>query len=186
MRRALVFAAILLTHAAPAFAAPPETPSPHRVRVSTGFGHWFGSTVGFPQGISTPTVGLGVRPGVSFLEVRAQYAFSTKRLQLPSGAESHVGFALLGLVANREMRLGNQRLNVYAGADGLLVHANDTGFGFGMVIGAEYLFATKLGAENAFGVFMNAREVFYRLPGERTKLTDPEAQFDLGVVMTLF
>lgn len=188
MRRAWLVSALLLS-AAPAWAEspePPEGPSTHRLRVATGFGHWFGSTVGFPHGISTPTVGVGVRPGLSFMEVRAQYTFSTKSLRLPSGAESHVGFALLELVASREMRVGNQRLNAYAGLDGVLVHARDVGYGFGMVIGAEYLFGTKLGAQNTFGVFMNAREVFYRLPGERTKLTDPEAQIDLGAVMTLF
>jgi len=162
-------------------------PSSTRVRVALGFGHWFGSTVGSPKGISTPALGIGVRPGVSFLEVRVEYALSIRELDLPSSNSSRVGFAVLELVANKEMRVGDQTLNAHVGPLGVLVHAGSrVGGGFGLVIGAEYLFNLALAFPSAIGVFVHAREVFYRLGPERTTLTTPEAQIDLGVVATAF
>jgi len=132
-------------------------------------------------------VAVGVRPGLAFLEVRARYTVSVPRLALPSGATGRVGFVGLELVATRELHAGGQSLEAFAGPFGVLVHgAGSVGYGFGLVLGARWLFATSLPESPSFGLFMAAREVFWRLPPEMPDLNAAEAQIDLGLVATVF
>jgi hypothetical protein len=147
--------------------------STHRLHLALGFSHWFGPTLGSPDGFTTPAVAVGVRPGVAFLELVARYTVSL---------ESHIGFASLEVLATREMHLGNQALVAHVGPLGLVSHGGEPSpaAGYGVAFGLEYLFATGLGAGNALGIFLGTRVVYGFGDGRR------DAQIDLGVIATIF
>ena len=165
-------------------------PSKHRLAVSVGFSHWFGRTLGNPDGYTTPSICIGVRPGLGFLELRARYAITVVPLTLQSGVQTRAGFASLEVTINRELRIGGTSLAVFAGPLGVLFHS-DGGVapGFGVVAGVEYLFITGLPHGNSVGVVLGIRGVYYHLPGEHLNLLTEarrDAQVDLGLIGTLF
>jgi hypothetical protein len=167
-----------------------DTPSDHRLVGTLGFAHWFGSTFGSPDGISTPELSLGGRPGLSWLDLRFRYSLSLKRFDLPDGRRSYVGFASLEVLVSRELRIGSQALNGFVGVEGSINHSiGGVGNGLGVVLGAEYLLATGLGHRHAAGFFVVTHEILYTLPGDSSNLLNNprrDAQVDLGVVTTLF
>jgi len=158
----------------------------HRIQISAGFAHWFGSAFASPDGLSTPTITLGIRPGVWFLELRARYTFALVPISLGSGESGRVGFGSLALVANRELGHRGQTLNAFAGPLGALCHdSTGTRPGFGLVVGTEYLFDPGWAAGNKLGPFMQVHELFYVLPSSGGQLRR-DAQVDLGVTITWF
>lgn len=168
--------------------APEARPSDRQLSLSLGFSHWFGPRLGTPEGLDTPTVSLGVRPALRFVELRLRYAGSTRALDLPTGVRSHVGFVSVEATVTHGLAVGAQRIDLYAGPLATLVHSNGATAGMGILIGTRLLIrAGKAGI--AIGPFFEARSVFYKLPGERGGLLDPgrrDAQIDLGVVATAF
>jgi hypothetical protein len=184
-------AAALPTRAARAEGADDAAPSRHRVAASVGFSHWFGSTFGSPDGVSTPMFAVGLRPGLSFVEIKARYTRSAAPAAVPGAARGLVGFASTELLLCRELRSGRQSLTGFAGALALFTHAGSPsiGGGYGAVLGAEYLVRTGLARSHAAGIFLAAHEVFYALPGERRDALEAprrDAQIDLGLTTTLF
>jgi hypothetical protein len=204
--RALSWPALGLTFAAAGSSAAAEAPasaekpgasevSRRRVAVSLGFSHWFGPTFGSPDGFTTPMVAVGVRPALSFLEIRARYTRSTSAAAPRDTAGGEpvrglVGFASLELLVSRELRVGRHALNAFAGPAALLDHAggSSVGYGFGVALGVEYTIRTGLAQGHAAGPFLGARQVFYVLPDDRFGLGDArrDAQIDLGLLTTLF
>ncbi len=171
-----------------------QTPAPsararsdHRLSLWLGFSHWFGGTFGSPDGIGTPGLGVGVRPGLSFLEVRARYTVSVTALTLPAGGSSTVGFASLELVATHGLELDRNRIDLYAGPLGAMVHSSGITGAMGFVIGVQWTFVIGTSADVALGVTFEGRQVFYVLPGDpHDILNSPrrDGQMDLGVVLT--
>jgi hypothetical protein len=159
------------------------------VRLALGFSHWFGPTLGSPDGVTTPAVAVGVRPGLSFLEMCARYAVSLEPIERDE-VPGRVGFLSLEVVASREMRAGNQTLLASVGPFGLLDHAGGSlAGGYGVVFDVEYLFETGLPGRIAMGIFLATRVVYYALPGEERDLLGDarrDAQIDLGLVATIF
>jgi hypothetical protein len=165
--------ALLLAQATPA-----EPSSGHRANATIGLSHWFGPTFGNQDGLTTPTIGLGVQPGVRFLEIRVRYALALTHSPL-------VGFLTLGLVATKELQFNKQHLEVYAGPEGLMVHDGAATFGFAGNLGARWMFDIPTRITHSAGLFFEAREVFYTLPGDPSGFRH-DAQIDLGGVVTLF
>lgn len=166
-------------------------PSSHRVAASVGFSHWFGPTFGSPDGVSTPMFSVGVRPGLSFAEIKARYTRSALSAASPGGGSGLVGFASLELLLCRELRSGRQSLTGFAGVLLLFTHAGSPslGGGYGAVLGAEYVLRTGLARSHAAGIFVAAHEVFYTLPWDRLDFYEAsrrDAQIDLGLTTTLF
>lgn len=178
--------AILLATVALNSAQPPVAPEPsnHRLALELGFSHWFGETFGSPDGIGTPAISVGVRPGVRFLELRARYAVAVTRLPLPGGGREHVGFASLELAVGHGLSIGNQRLEVYVAPLAALVHASEASLGGGLLLGTRWLFATRMPAETTIGVFFEGRQIFYTLSAGGAARRD--GQMDIGVAATFF
>jgi hypothetical protein len=165
--------------------------SPSRISLGLGFSHWFGSTFGSPDGYTTPAAYIGIRPGVPFLCVQLRYSLSLVEHSLVGDENDRVGFASLEVLANREFRADGQAVNLFAGPLALMDHAglDGAGWGYGIALGAEYLFPSERRLGHRVGIFLGAREVFYVLPGDDARLfSDPrrDGQIDLGVVTTLF
>lgn len=149
-----------------------------------GFSHWFGPTLGSPDGVSTPVVAIGVEPGVRFLEARARYTVSVTPRAVPGPAEHRVGFASLELVGKHRLSVGSQHMEVLLGPFATLAHAGGVGVGGGLVVGARWTFSRGTEATPALGIFFEGRQVLYRLPGD-TGDARRDAQMDLGVVGVL-
>jgi hypothetical protein len=155
-----------------------EPSSGHRANVTIGLSQWFGPTFGSVDGVTTPQISLGVQPGVRFLEIRARYALAFSLLP-------RVGFLTLGVVATKELAFNKQHLEVYAGPEGLLVHSGTATFGFSVDLGARWLFDIPTRLTHSAGLFFEAREVFYTLPGDPSGFRR-DAQIDVGAMATLF
>jgi hypothetical protein len=152
-----------------------------------GFSHWFGETFASPNGIGTPTFGLGVRPGFAFLDVRLRYTVAIDALELPDGESSNVGFLSLELALAHGLSVGNNRLDVFAGPLAGIMHANGASSAVGVVIGSRLTIAAGRGL--AMGPFFEGRQVLYVLPSDPQGLFEQsrrDGQFDLGVVATFF
>jgi hypothetical protein len=194
---------MLVTTAAPAAAQEaPVTPTPtptaaptataparsdHRIAVWLGFSHWFGPTFGSPDGFTTPTIGIAVRPGLPFLEVRLRYTIAIGPVQLASGADEHVGFLSLEVALSHEISFDEQTLEIYAAPFGTFVHAAGATGGAGIAVGARWLI--DLSDTVSLGPFFEGRTVFYVLPGDMGDLFDnphTDAQLDLGAVLSVF
>jgi hypothetical protein len=169
--------------------ADPAVPvSDRRLSLSLGFSHWFGDTFGTPLGISTPALELSARPGLSWLEIHLRYALSIPPQPVGAGF-ARVGFVSLGLAVSKEARLEGQHLEVFAGLEGLLIHAGSAGGGVGVCFGAQWLFDIPVRLPHAFGPYVETRGFFYVLPNDtRGFFSDPrrDAQIDVGVMTTLF
>ncbi|MHB8878327.1 MAG: hypothetical protein ACYC8T_31915 [Myxococcaceae bacterium] len=165
----------------------PVGASSRRLSLTLGFAHWFGRTFDAPPGIGTPAVGIGIRPGVSFLEVRARYLFTLAPLTRLSGERSRYGQASLALVLCRELSSAGHSLNAFAGPLGVLTHGGAPGVagGYGAVVGVEYLIASGLSGANRFGIFTQSQALSYSLPGDSPGMRS-DVQVDLGFVATLF
>jgi hypothetical protein len=161
-------------------------PSGHRVVAFLGFAHWFGPTFGSPEGFTTPVAGVGVQPGLPFLEVRLRYTIAAGPVQLPSGADEHVGFLSLEVALTHIMSFGGQSIEIYAAPFGTLVHAAGATGGAGVAIGARWL--VDLSDSVALGPFFEGRTVLYVLPGDTGDLFDDphnDAQLDLGIAVSI-
>lgn len=190
LRAVLLIASLsALARPARADADAPLAPSKRRVALSLGFSHWFGATFGSPDGLKTPTVGIGVRPGVSYLEARLRYSVSFPELALPSGARSHVGFLSLEWLLCKELAVRSTRANLYAGPLGLVAHAGSATGGLGAVLGAQILLETRAPSRLGVGFFFEGREIFYRLREDTGTIFDHarrDGQMDLGLVAAVF
>jgi hypothetical protein len=167
-----------------------EAASKQRLSVALGFSHWFGATFGSPDGYSTPGLEVGVRPRLSWLELRLRYVLSVIPPTLPDGHRGVVGFASLGLVADKELRVGRHSLVGLAGIELALDHTDrGAGWGLGIAVGAEYLLRTGARHDHAVGLAVTAHELFYALPGDAMNLFDHsrrDAQIDISVITTVF
>lgn len=177
---ALAATALLLVADAP---PPPFTPSRQRVWVAVGFSHDFGATYGAPDGLKTPMVGLGLRPGLSFLELRARYTYSVAPLARVDGGSERLGLASLAAVLTRELAVGGEAMDLFGGVLGLVSHgsAPGVGFGYGATLGADYLIDLgRLGLR--LGPCLAVHALFYGAPGEAGAVRR-EAQVDLGIAV---
>jgi len=176
--------------------APPSTPpageirparSPQQMAIWIGFSHWFGETFGSPDGVGTPTFAFGVRPGLSFLDVRLRYTVAVDALELPDGEPSNIGFLSLELALTHGLSLGSQRIDVFAGPLAGVLHADGGSGILGAVLGSRLMIAA--GRDVAIGGFFEGRQVFYVLPDDPEGILEEprrDGQFDLGVVATFF
>lgn len=177
--------------------APDEAPTPVRtsvgptVRAEVGFAHWFG-TFGTPEGLRTPMVAVGFRPGgrLALIEVGARYTGALQAVTLATaadvddprfGAPQHPGFATAEIGAVHGITAGRQRIDVRAGVFGGLDHGPDgVGPVGGAAFGARWLFA--VGGAWA-GIALAARDVRFDLPGETVALARHDGQVDIGFVL---
>lgn len=158
----------------------------HTLSAAIGFSHWFGPTLGSPDGVDTPVVEVGVEPGVDFLEVRARF---TPALASASAVD---GFGGVGLLLRHGLSSGRQEVGVRGGPEVFGV-ATSEGMrpGVGAMVGAEILISVGQGASRPrIGGFFAAHELTYTLPGEvdADLLGDAhrDAQIDLGFEVVLF
>lgn len=191
MRPSISVLLALALLASPAIARADETtrPSPRRLAVAVGFSHWFGATFGSPDGYSTPTFSVGVRPGLRFLELRFRTTFSVRAFDFGTGRSGPASFTSLGVLLEHEIRLGRQSFGAFVGPEAIAVRADGTSFGFGLALGVELLVRTGLPDHHAVGFFLAAREVFFELASDQDSLragSRRDGQIDLGVITTFF
>src|SRR5262245_1062696 len=82
----------------------PAAPPALSFAVTVGSSHWVGQTFGTPIGLSTPSIAVGVHPGLRWLELGLRYSLAIAPLPLPGGGQGRVGFVSLEAVLTREMR----------------------------------------------------------------------------------
>ena len=190
MNARIVALSLVLAVAAPRLACAEPTPaSPRRLAIGIGFSHWFGTTFGSPDGVSTPTLFVGVRPALRFLELRFRTTFSVVDFDYRTGRHGPASFTSLGLLVEHELHVGRQSLGVFLGPEVIAVRADGTSFGFDLALGFDFLIETGLRPRHTVGLFVAAREVFYRLGSDSASLFDAslrDGQIDLGVMTTLF
>lgn len=156
----------------------------HVLGVGLGFSHWFGPTLGSPDGFTTPVVHVSVRPGVDFLEIRARFT--------PNLGEGEVrGFGGGALLVRHSLRVGRQEVGVLAGPEVLGVATMEAlRPGVGAVVGAELLIAAGAEGSPRFGGFFAAHEVIYTLPGDAGSSlfsgARRDVQVDLGFQVSIF
>lgn len=146
--------------------------------------------------MTTPALVVGVRPGISLLEIRAHYTVSLDKHELPTNGErSHVGFANLDLLMTRELRASNERMILQFGPAAGFVHTKQgLGFAYGAVLAARYMI--DMGKGFALGPFFDARWQLYDLPGSDVPLYEvddgkleaghSDAQSHVGVALSLW
>ncbi len=176
-------------------AAVAREPSDHELFFNVGFSHWYGGTFGAPAGYTTPALVVGVRPGLSLLELRAHYTVSVYDLPLPGGEEGIVGFGNLDVLFSHEIRRGEERMLMGFGPSGGFVHTRD-GFGlaFGAVLAARMMI--DLSDSAALGPFFDARAQWYKLPNSdkpvydevdgRVQAGHSDAQLQVGVAVSFW
>lgn len=156
-----------------------------RVAISLGFAHWFGETFNAPDGMTTPTLSVGMRPGLSFLELRLRYSLAVKALPLPERDKEHVGFAALEVALTHGLEVGSSRIDLLAGPFAGLVHAGGVAPAPGALFGAQW--TVRVVSNFALGGFFEGRMFWYVLPDDsRNLFSSPrrDAQIDLGLLAT--
>lgn len=160
--------------------------SPHRVAISVGFSHWFSPRLGSPDGITTPSLMVGVRPGIEILELRLRYTIGVLPIAIPHAASENVGFATLEVVLTHGASWAGQSIDFHAGVHGGLVHAGTLTGCFGVVLGLAW--TLDVSSEVALGPYFETRLVSYPLPGDGFSFPEHlqgDAQIDLGVALTI-
>ena len=166
---------------------------PLRLRMDVGFSHWYADDLRSSVDLTHPTVGLGFRPGLELLELRFRYDLS--QVVAPAGgtAESfdgdYIHFVSGGLAVCKTFYLPRQHLNVLAGLNAVLpILGGEVSVGGSLGIGIEYLFTPRPESAFAIGVFMEARNQYYKLNLPNGEQTDTQCDLvlDLGVVATLW
>lgn len=160
--------------------------STHRVAISLGFSHWFSPRLGSPAGITTPSLMVGVRPGIEIVELRLRYAIGVAPIAVPRGASENVGFATLELVLTHGARWSGQSIDFHAGVHGGIVHAGAVTGCFGVVLGLAW--TLDVSSDVALGPYFETRLVSYPLRGDGFSFPEHlegDAQIDLGVALTV-
>ncbi|HTU60973.1 MAG TPA: hypothetical protein VMF89_21115, partial [Polyangiales bacterium] len=143
---------------------------------------------------STPAFVVGVRPGLSWLQLRLHYTASIYKLELPTnGKKSSVGFANFDALLSRELRVAGERMIVLGGFSGGFVHTSQgIGPAFGSVLAAHYMI--DVSPSIALGPFFDFRWQLYRLPKSdepfyrrengRLRTGHSDAQSQIGVALS--
>lgn len=161
------------------------------IRAELGFAHWFG-TFGTPEGVRTPMVAAGFRPGgaLGVLELGARYTGAVQTVALAGAADvddprfgepQHPGFATAELGAVHGLTVGHQRIDVRAGLFGGIDHGpGGVGPAAGAAFGARWMF--RIGGSWA-GIALAARDVRFDLPDEPVAFARHDGQVDIGFVL---
>jgi hypothetical protein len=161
-----------------------------RLRLDIGFAHWFPDQFRHGNDLTSPSFGLGCRPGVSWLELRMRY----DRSRVKSLAEDRyaaawddrpIQFLTPVIALSRTLRVGGESITLSVGWGPVIVKVDGHGpaVGNSTAIVVEYLFGPPVfGAR--LGAFFDGRKQGYALQmPDRTRSTQVDYNVAVGFMV---
>jgi hypothetical protein len=149
------------------------------VRIDAGLAHWtadrfrtavFGKDFGF---------GIGIYPGLSFLQLQARYSFSKIRTVDGDSINSslnnkHIGFTNVGIaLCNHFRRNVNQiSLSFFVGAAIISIADRQTITGISNGFGIDYLIRHNKWKHTGMGISLNVQSQTYNITGKKASTSE--------------